>query len=138
MPLHEKEKRRYKRYSIRGCQVRFKKTSRFVSFLRRTSGKNVVLDISENGLQFVAPKNFKHHVKLILNIGIPSLDRAGIRVKGRVVWTRKAAGMNVYGTGVEFTDLDSVVRTSLKTLLEKPRDKAKISEHIRLNKVQKI
>ena len=83
MPANNTEHRGYERYRIKDGMVRYKPVH-FLGLFSKPSKKHLILDISQDGVQFVTREEFKKQAALSLDISVPSLDEAIFHARGRV------------------------------------------------------
>jgi hypothetical protein len=132
------ERRRYKREAIKGSAVQYKKID-FLKLFHKLSDKYFILDISQNGIQFVTREKFKKDTKLLLTITAPFIDGESINVNGYVLWSKKLTGLPGYTTGVRFTSIEPDDRARLKVLLvHEDLEKMRASGNIKLNQIIEI
>lgn len=111
------ERRRCKRYTIKGCTIQYKPVG-FLNFFSKTSKKYLVLTISQNGLQFITRESIREKTILLLDITAPVLNGEIIHAKGRVIWTKASPGLHICAIGVEFIALEETDRNRLQLLLD--------------------
>ena len=132
-----KERRRHKRYSIKGLRSRLRK-SRLLGFSSEpTSEEYPCLDISQGGLQFITKKALQLKSHLLLDITTPFLRSDPIRTKARVAWSKSLGGLSFYVAGVRFVSVGKSERARLKVLIERAgQDKDKIPQRIRVKMIK--
>lgn len=128
----DSEHRDHKRYRIKNSMVQYKPVH-FLGLFSKTSKRHLILDISQDGMQFVTKDEFKKQSLLSLDISTPSLDEKIIHARGRVAWVRKAPGLAAYGVGVKFDPMEQPDIDKLKLLLDNNNlNKSKISDSVHL------
>lgn len=138
MTEDKKERRIHKRYTIKGCSIQYK-SGNFLNLFSKTSNKYLVLDISQNGLQFITKEHFKKQAHLSLDITAPLLNDKVIHAKGRIAWVRPSIGLDICGIGIEFINMEEEERSKLQLLLDDAAtDKDKIPDKVHLDKAEKI
>ena len=133
MTEDKKERRRYKRFTIKGCIIQYKPVS-FLQLLNKISSKYLVFNISQDGLQFVTREVFKEETLLLLDVTAPVLKGEIIHIKGRVVWIRASPGLHVCGVGIQFMDMEEPDRNRLQLLLDSAIEEDKIPDKMHLEK----
>ncbi len=138
MSADNKERRRHKRYGIKGCTVQYKPAS-LLRFFNLPSERFLVLDLSPHGVHFITKESFKKGTKLLLNISAPLLKDEIIQAKGHVVWIKKSKELDAYSIGLEFTSLSKPDQNRLKFLVDNAvMDKIDVSTRIYLKEVEKL
>jgi hypothetical protein len=110
------EHRHLKRYGVMGCAVQYKPL-RWFGARGPLSSKHIVLDISEEGLQFISREAFKTSTKLLMTITAPFLNGYPIHTIGRVLWTKQAVDLPLYVMGIGFVSMQSEDTLRLKTIM---------------------
>jgi c-di-GMP-binding flagellar brake protein YcgR len=132
---NEASHRDHSRYRIKGGTVQYKPVH-FLGLFSRPSKRHLILDISQDGVQFVTREEFKKEAMLSLDISAPGLDEKVIHVQGRVAWVRKAPGLEAYGVGIKFDSMEQPELNKLKSLIDRNNlNKTKISDsvHLKIN-----
>jgi hypothetical protein len=131
------EKRRHNRYKIEGCEVQSLEPA-LLGFFTKKSQKQMVLNISRDGINFLSSKPFARWQNVILNITAPSLNDNPINLKIRVTWSRKMHGSDNFVVGGRFSALDQENLNRLKVLLAgTAQAKSGISSTIKLDTTKK-
>jgi hypothetical protein len=132
------EHRNHGRCRIKDSMVKYKPV-RFLGLFSTPSKKHLILDISQDGMQFFTGEEFKKQARLSLDISAPSLDGEIIHARGQVAWVRKAPGIKAYGVGVKFGLMEQPDMDKLKLLLDNSNlNKTKISDSVRLKRIGKL
>lgn len=131
------ERRKKKRFGVRGCTVRYKSGGLF-SFLSMWGDKFLSLNLSESGVHFICRDPLAEGKSLALCLEAPQLgDR--IQAKGRVVWCRKSQEHDAHHVGVEFTSISKPNRTRLKILLDNAvLEKIEITTKVYLKEIERL
>jgi len=116
IPSDVAERRDHGRYVIKGCNVQYKPLS-FLGLRGKFSGANIILDISQSGVQFITPEKFKKQTRLALNITAPFLEGKMINIRGYVLWTRELNRSDVHSVGIKYVAMEQSDRTRLISLL---------------------
>ena len=135
MPETNSNHRDHTRYRIKDGTVQYKPVH-FLGLFSRPSKRHLILDISQDGVQFVTREEFKKEALLSLDISAPALDDGIIHTQGRVTWVRKAPGLEAYGVGVKFARIEQPELDKLKLLIDRNNlNKTKISDsvHLKIN-----
>ena len=138
MPANVKrEQRRFPRYTINGCAVQARESYLFGLFSKLTK-KQMVINISLEGVRFISRESFGQNTQLVLNITAPYLRDIAIELKSLVTWERKVQGLSAYSVGARFVGTDRTNRDKLKALIERAtKSKNDISSYINLKATQK-
>lgn len=132
------ERRRHKRYGVKGCTVQYK-SARFFGLFSNTSERYLVLNISQGGLHFITKDTFQEGIRLLLNINAPLLGEEIIRSRGRIVWVNKSTEINAHRVGIELTGPGNKDRIRLKLLLDNAiLEKIDLTTRIYLKEVEKL
>jgi c-di-GMP-binding flagellar brake protein YcgR len=110
------ERRKRKRYGIRGSTVRYKISGLF-SFLAPYSPKYLLLNFSDGGCHFITKSAVEAGAEIDLEIEAPKI-RGSAQAHGRVVWSRKSEQLDAFRIGVEFRKLGSRSGAVLKKMLD--------------------
>lgn len=135
MPENSSNHRDRERYRIKGGTVEYKPVH-FWGLFSRPSKRHLLLDISQDGMQFVTREGFKEGATLSLDISAPGLGEGVIHAQGRVAWVRKAPGLEAYGVGVKFESMEQPELDKLKSLVDANNlNKTGISDsvHLKIN-----
>lgn len=133
MPI-DKERRRHKRYCVKGLKNQLLEPLFFGLFSKPTSEEYPCLDISESGLQFISKKIFNPQSRILLNITTPTTRNHPIRVKAKVMWLKKSFDLSFCLVGTKFVSLSKPHHKELKMLIERSgRYKEEISQNTRGN-----
>lgn len=131
------ERRKHKRYGIRGSTIRYK-SGGILSFLNSASSRYLVLNMSEGGLHFISKEPLKAGQKIHLTLEAPSLEGT-VKGKGTVVWVRKSEDHHAYRVGVKFTSFDEKSRFRLRHILDNAiLERVDITTKIYLKEIQKL
>ena len=134
-----KERRRHKRYWIKGLKQRLRKSRLLGLSSKPTSEEYPCLDISESGLQFIAKKVFKPANQILLDISTPLTRNEPIQAKARVVWSRSTTNLQFCMIGVQFSSVKKSQRAQFKMLVERAgEDKDKIPQRIRVKIIKEV
>lgn len=99
------EKRSKKRYPVSNVALEYSEGNLF-SFLKRGDpGRHALVDISSDGLQFLAKQELKQGSPLKITVALP--DREAVRVRGLVRWVQQIPGKKLFRTGVQFAEQDA-------------------------------
>ena len=132
------EHRDCKRYRLKDGMLQYKPVH-FLGLFSKSSKRRFILDISQDGVQFATREDFKKQAMLSLDISAPFLGKEIIRVRGRVVWVRKAPGIKAYGVGVKFGPMEQTNMAKLKVLLVNAKlNKTNISDSVHLKRIGKL
>ena len=117
MPWDGVERRKRKRYGIKSSTVRY--TGGGVgSILANLGQKYLILNISESGLKLITKDHLDCGDKLRLQIEAPTISKAAVKTKGRVVWAKRSASQEVWHVGVAFDKIKKKYEGILKTLID--------------------
>lgn len=131
------ERRKKKRFGVRGCTVRYKKGGLF-SFLSSMSEKFLSLNVSETGLHFIARDPLAEGLILSLQLEAPQIGDK-IYATARVVWCRKSEQHDANHVGVEFISLPKSSRVRLKVLLDNAvLEKIEITTKVYLKEIERL
>ncbi len=109
------DRRKWPRFPVPGAEV-YTARPLISRYIRKPHGKpKMLVNISGGGLQYIAEKPVHPGAKISLLVKVPAF-LAFLMFRGRVVWTQKVDGKNVYRVGVEFTLIEKVTRTKLESL----------------------
>lgn len=118
MPANNpKEHRRYRRYSIEGCEAQ-SISSALLGLFKKRSPKQMVLNISRDGISFISHVVFAKRQNVILSITAPFLEGEAIELQIKVTWAKKLPGVAAFAIGGRFSALDQDNLYNLKILLE--------------------
>jgi len=130
--------RDHSRYRVKGGMVRYKPVH-FLGLFSKPSKMHLILDVSQDGIQFVTREEFKEQAMLSLDISAPFLNEEVIHTQGQVAWVRKAPGLEAFGVGVRFVRMDQADADKLKLLLDNNNlNKTKISDSVHLKRIDKL
>ncbi len=131
------ERRRKKRFGVKGCTVRYRRTG-FAGFFAEPSPRYLVLNISEQGLHFISKEEIKEGESYTLLIDAPGMQEP-VEAAGRVVWIRKSAEFNAFRVGIEFNSVRAADKPRLKALLDNAvLDKIDMATKMYLKEIQKL
>ena len=116
MPVN-KEHRRYKRYNVEGCEAQSIKSS-LLGLFKKRSPKQMVLNISRDGISFISQVAFAKRQDVKLSITAPFLEGEAIDLQIKVTWAKKLPGVAAFAIGGRFSVLDQIDLHNLKVLLE--------------------
>ena len=132
------ERRRLKRFGLKGCTVQYK-PARWWELFSLLSDRYLVLNISQGGLHFIAEEELTPGKQILLEITAPVLSSGVAHTLARVVWTKKSEQHNAYHIGVEFLKMSKQSRVRLKLILDNALlDQIDISTKIYLKEVDKL
>ncbi|MEK7448239.1 MAG: PilZ domain-containing protein [Planctomycetota bacterium] len=132
------EQRQHKRFGVKSCIVQYKPAG-FFGLFSTTSPRYLVLNIGQNGLNFISHEELYPGQSFLLFINAPLLDDEFIKITGRVVWVKKSVEYNAYRTGLVFKKLFPRAQTKLKLILDNALlDKIDISTRVYLKEVEKL
>ncbi|MBI3268415.1 MAG: PilZ domain-containing protein [Planctomycetes bacterium] len=109
------ERRRLPRFAAQSMAVEFREHSVLRFLARGASPLGTILNISEEGLQFVAPRSPRQDRRLDLTIRILG-ETEPIRVAGDIAWAANSEGTGPVRVGVKFRNSDTRVRKRLQVL----------------------
>jgi c-di-GMP-binding flagellar brake protein YcgR len=133
----EEERRKKRRYGVRGSVVRYKKGG-ILSFINPSSPKYLVINISELGLSFMTKEKLNEGEQLALSISAPKLEGT-IRARGKVTWVKKSEEFDAYRVGADFTSLEGRSKSLLKNMLDSAiLDSIDITTKIYLKEIEKL
>lgn len=131
------DRRQRKRYGVRDAIVRYKKAS-VLSFLAPASQKYLVLNLSEQGLEFITKESVREGQKLTVSVTAPPI-RGTVHATGKVVWIKKSQGQDAFRVGLEFTRVSSRSAAYLKALLDSAVvDTIEISTRVYLKELDRL
>ncbi len=131
------EKRKKKRYGVRGSTVQYKKKS-LLAMLKSPSARFLVLDMSEGGLHFVTREPLQPGQVLLMDIAAPDREEP-VSARGRVVWVRKSLDVEAFHVGVEFVKMSSKNAAGLKNVIENAvLDRVEMSTKVYLKQIDKL
>ncbi len=137
MDWNGQEKRKKKRYGVRGSTVQYKKKF-FLSMLKSTSARFLVLDMSEGGLHFVTREALQPGQVLLMDIAAPDREEP-INARARVVWVRKSQDVEAYHVGVEFVKMSNKNATGLRHILDNAiLNRVEMSTKVYLKQIDKL
>ncbi|MCE9584915.1 MAG: PilZ domain-containing protein [Planctomycetes bacterium] len=131
------ERRKKKRFGVRGCTVRFKRGG-MMSFLSLFGEKLITLNVSESGCHFINRDALAEGMAVSLQLEAP---QAGDKVNaaGRVVWCRKSAEHDAHHVGVEFLSMPKASRVQLKILIDNAvLEKIEITTKVYLKEIERL
>lgn len=131
------ERRRKKRFGVKGCTIRYRRTG-FTGFFEEYSARYLVLNISEQGAHFITKDEAKEGQAFSFQIDAPGLD-GPIEGQSKVVWVRKSAEFSAFRVGMEITSLRKADQPRLKSLLDNAvLDKIDMATKMYLKEIQKL
>lgn len=117
--------------------VRYKKGS-FASFLAPASPKFLVLNLSEDGIEFMSRESLKGGARMRFYLEAPKLSGA-IRASGSVAWVKPSRNQEAFRVGARLTGLSGRSRSLLKSLLDNAViDSVEISTRVYLREIEKL
>jgi hypothetical protein len=131
------ERRKKKRFGVRGCTLRFKKGG-FLSFLNLYGEKLISLNLSESGCHFINRDALPPGMLIAVQLEAPM---AGDKVtaSGRVVWCQKSTEHDAHHVGVEFQSIAKASKVQLKILLDNAvLEKIEITTKVYLKEIEKL
>jgi c-di-GMP-binding flagellar brake protein YcgR len=137
MPEPAGERRRKKRFGVKGCTIRYRRTG-LAGFFEEYSPRYLVLNISEGGAHFIAKDELKEGHALNCQIDAPGLQEP-LETQARVIWVRKSTEFSAFRVGVEFTAVRKADQPRLKSLLDNAvLDKIDMATKMYLKEIQKL
>lgn len=131
------ERRARKRYGVRDSTVRYRKGG-WASFLRPSSSKYHLLNVSEGGCHFITRDELPVGTELSLSMEAPGV-RGVIRARGRVVWSRSSTEAGAWRVSVRFDPLGSRARALLKRILDGSiLERVEVSTKMYLKGIEKL
>lgn len=131
------EKRKHKRYGVRGSTIRFKKGG-ILAFLNSASTRYLVLNMSEGGLHFISKDELQVGQRITITLEAPSLEGT-VKGKGTVVWVRKSHEHAAFRVGVKFTGFDQRSKFRLRHILDNAiLERVDITTKIYLKEIEKL
>jgi Tfp pilus assembly protein PilZ len=132
-----KERRKKKRFGVRGCTVRYKKGGLF-GFLASFGERLLCLNLSESGLHFISKDPLESGAGLALELEAPQIGDK-IHASGRVVWCRKSTEHEAHHVGVELGSISKSSRVRLKVLLDNSvLEKIEITTKVYLKEIERL
>lgn len=132
------ERRRNKRYGVLSSTVRYG-SGGVLSALANLGQKYLILNISESGLKFITKDPLNSGDKLKLQIEAPSISKAPVKAKGRVVWVMRSQTQDVWHVGVEFIAIKRKYEGILKTIVDSAiLEKVDISTTMYLREIKRL
>ncbi|NUN50200.1 MAG: PilZ domain-containing protein [Candidatus Brocadiae bacterium] len=131
------ERRKKKRFGVRGCTLRYKKGG-LLSFLSSYSDKLLTLNLSETGCHFIARRAVPAGMPIAVLLEAP---QAGDRISasGRVVWCAKSKEHEAFHVGVEFLSVPKAGRIQLKVLIDNSvLEKIDLSTKVYLKEIERL
>ena len=131
------ERRKKKRFGVRGCTLRFKRGGIF-SFLGLFGERLITLNVSESGCHFINRVPLTEGMSIAMVLEAP---QAGDKVHaaGRVVWCRKSTEHDAHHVGVEFTSVAKSSRVQLKILIDNAvLEKIEITPTVYLTEIERL
>ena len=130
MANSDKDKRRGFRFPVKGGVIQYKESGGLFAFLKGSSDRYPILNISSTGLKFLTTDTLLIGDKLSFTVGIPTLGGEPLNADGRVAWTQYSTRFKANIIGVQFTAMTKDSISRLKNLIgflgSKVRVKAKI------------
>lgn len=137
MPWDGVERRKHKRYGVRGSTIRYK-SGGILAFLNSASSRYLILNMSEGGLHFISKEPLKVGQKIHLTLEAPSLEGT-VKGRGIVVWVRKSEEHHAYRVGLRFTRFDERSRFRLRHILDNAiLERVDITTKIYLKEIEKL
>ena len=137
MSWNGQERRRKKRYGIRGSTLVYRKGG-LLALLRPVSPKYLLLNISPVGCHFISKDELKCGQPVLLSIEAPKVSGT-IHARGRVVWTAPSQEMPAFRVGVELAPVSGRSSVLLKNLLDTAiLEKVEIATTIYMKEIEKL
>ncbi|MFA5794631.1 MAG: PilZ domain-containing protein [Candidatus Brocadiia bacterium] len=132
------EKRRHKRYWVKGLKSRLRERYFLGLLSKPTEEEYPCLDISESGLQFVSTKAFKPEDELLLDIFTSLSEKKPVQAKIAIAWVKRSTQLGICLVGARFVSVPRAGRAELKHMIERGGlDGEHISMQVRLKAVGK-
>lgn len=132
-----REQRKKKRYAMTDCTVRFAPGTA-LGFLRPYSGRYILMNLSEEGIGFMAGEPLKAGDLLRIQVESPGAPR-GWSCKGRVVWVRKSEREEAWRVGFAILKIAEADAVQLRHLLDKSViEKQDVSTSLFLKKIKRL
>ncbi len=137
MPEAPPERRRKKRFGVKGCTIRYRRTG-LAGFFEEYSDRYLVLNISEQGAHFITKEELKEGQALNCQVDAPGMQES-VECQAKVVWVRKSAEFSAFRVGMEFTTVRKGDQPRLKVLLDNAvLDKIDMATKMYLKEIQKL
>jgi hypothetical protein len=131
------ERRREKRYGIKKLAIRYSK-SRFAEVIGNMSEKYLVLNVSEQGVNFMTRKELKPGEKICIRMMLPE-QSTQIHGVARIIWSKKSVEHDAFRIGAEIIKINKPNKNQLKILLaDAVLDKIDFSTGIYLREVDRL
>ncbi len=131
-----KERRGKKRYGVKGAVVQYKKASP-LSLFTAASGKYLVLNLSETGLEFMTKEPVAEGKRLNFYLEAPKVHGT-IRAGGRVIWVKQSQNQEAYRVGASLK-LSGRSRSLVKAVLDNAViDSVEISTRVYLKEIERL
>lgn len=109
------EKRRKTRFQVSNIEVEYTESNLFSFLKKNTPGRQPLVDISSDGMQFLCNKRLSDGSTLKLSVLLPE-NAGSIEAQGEVRWTQQIPGKDLYRTGVAFTGMSQEAVAKLQAL----------------------
>lgn len=137
MAWNGEERRKHKRYGVRGSTIRYKRGG-LLAFMTSSSERYLVLNMSEGGLHFISKEELREGQRVSLTLDAPGLEGI-VRGRGVVVWARKSHEHQAWRVGVRFTRFDERSRFRLRHILDNAiLERVDITTKIYLKEIEKL
>lgn len=128
--MGDSDKRRGFRFPVKGGVVQYKEAGGLFAFLKGSSDRYPIINISSTGLKFITTDTLLIGDKLSFTVGIPTLGGEPLTADGRVAWVQFSTRFKANIIGVQFTAMTKNSISRLRNLIgfmgSKVRVKAKI------------
>ncbi|MFA5793644.1 MAG: PilZ domain-containing protein [Candidatus Brocadiia bacterium] len=130
--MSDSDKRRSFRFPIKGGSVQYKEAGGLFAFLKGSSERYPIINLSSTGLRFLTTDTLLIGDKMTFVIGIPTLGGEPLSADGRVTWVQRSNRYKANVIGVQFTAMtkDSIAR--LKNLVAFMGRKIRVRSRIKV------
>ncbi|MFH1228378.1 MAG: PilZ domain-containing protein [Planctomycetota bacterium] len=130
--MSDSDKRRAFRFPIKGGSVQYKEAGGLFAFLKGSSEKYPIINLSSTGLRFLTTDTLLIGDKMTFVIGVPTLGGEPLTADGRVTWVQRSSRYKANIVGVQFTAMtkDSIAR--LKNLVGFLSSKVRVRSKIKV------
>lgn len=130
--MGESDKRKAFRFAIKGGVVQYKEAGGVFAFLKGSSDKYPIVNLSSTGVKFLTADTLLIGDKLSFTIGIPTLGGEPLTAEGRVAWVQRSARYKANIIGVQFTAMTKDSLNRLKNLIGFLGSKVRVRSKIKV------